>query len=142
MLHCYEIKKHGASNFLHHLRLCGKYWNDTWLPATSHCNHTHPKHRRHCPSHVPHDGHRSLRLYATGRAAPRRRHMVNVHHQCCHLRLQLRYLCNKDSQRLFQKEKIRQKQERSYTCSDKTADTSKGGRLSNAQRGQWGNQWE
>ena len=79
-LHCYKIKNNGTINSLHHLRLCGKHWNDTRLPATSHHHHPHTQHRRHLRAGVPYDGNRRLRLYATGTAAPPQHNMVNVHH--------------------------------------------------------------
>ena len=98
---CYEIKNNGTGYSLHHMRLCCKHRNDSRLPATSHHHHTHPQYRRHCPTHLPYDGHRSIRLYAARVASPPQHNLVNVHHQCCHLYVQLHNLYNQDIQQEF-----------------------------------------
>ena len=96
-----KLNNNGTDCFLHHLWLCGKHWNDTRLSATGNHNHTHTQHRRHLRAGVPYDGNRRLCLYAAGIATPPKYHLVNVHHQCRHLHMQLHNLCNKNYERLF-----------------------------------------
>ena len=100
--HCFITKNHyGTEHFIHHLRLCGKHWTNTWLPATSHHHHTYRQHRRHLHAGIPDDGSRRLCLYAAGATPPPQYHLVNANHQCCHLHMQLHNLCNKDIQQVF-----------------------------------------